>query len=265
MNDSGFEDKALIGRFIAVRERLAAAELMAGREPGEVQLVAVSKWHPASRLAVLARYMESQAAKPETKPDSLRDAKTNALHIIFSENYLQEALGKQDELAGAELSCRWHFSGHLQSNKARQAFGRFELLHTLDSLSLAQNLQKEFDKRLAASATAAPQRVLLQVNIGREAQKSGLMPEDLPEFIDRVRQLTGVAMQGLMCLPPIADEAEASRPYFAGLRQLRDKLESGCGLKLPLLSMGMSHDFEVAVQEGANLVRVGTDIFGPRT
>lgn len=255
------ETEALRQRFNKVLERLQTAlkdsgrslrgfPAPAGADPG-VGLVAVSKFHRPEKLAALARLWQ------ETVP---------GLPVIFGENYIQEALAKQDALAGRPGlgKVRWHFSGHLQSNKARQALGRFELLHTLDSLSLAQNLQKLVENRGDALGLQGPQPVLVQVNIGDEGQKSGVARSETAAFIKSLQAFSGIRVQGLMCLPPITDEAEDSRPYFVRLRQMRDNLEQELGLGLPELSMGMSHDFEVAVAEGATLVRIGTDIFGER-
>ena len=254
------ETEALQNRFNKVLERLQTALDRSGRslrgssasatDPG-VGLVAVSKFHRAEKLAALARLWQ------ETVP---------GLPVIFAENYIQEALAKQDALAGAQGldKVHWHFSGHLQSNKARQALGRFELLHTLDSFSLAQNLQKLVENRGDALGLQGPQPVLVQVNIGDEGQKSGVAMSETAAFIKSLQAFSAIRVQGLMCLPPITDEAEDSRPYFVRLRQMRDNLERELGLGLPELSMGMSHDFEVAVEEGATLVRIGTDIFGER-
>jgi pyridoxal phosphate enzyme (YggS family) len=260
------ETRALEQRFTVVLERLQTALKRSGRslrglpatdakpvagvDPG-LGLVAVSKFHKPEKLAALARLWQ------KTVP---------GLPVIFSENYIQEALGKQDALAGSEGlgGLHWHFSGHLQSNKARQALGRFELLHTLDSLSLARNLQKLMENRGEALGLQGPQPVLAQVNIGDEGQKSGVAISETAAFIRSLQAFSAIRVQGLMCLPPITEQAEDSRPYFIRLRQMRDSLERELGLPLPELSMGMSHDFEVAVEEGATLVRIGTDIFGER-
>lgn len=253
------ESAALERRFHIVLERLQTALRRSARplrgddaqsSPG-VALVAVSKYHRPEKLAALARLW--QKAVP-------------GLPVLFSENYIQEALAKQDALAGQSglPGLHWHFSGHLQSNKARQALGRFELLHTLDSLSLAQNLQKLTETRGEALGLQAPQPVLVQVNIGGEGQKSGVAIAETASFIKNLQSFPAISVRGLMCLPPITERAEDSRPYFVRLRQMRDNLEQELGLTLPELSMGMSHDFEVAVEEGATLVRIGTDIFGER-
>lgn len=250
--------QALRARRDAVRARVDEAARAAGRDPGEVTLVAVSKFHPAAAVAALAA----------------------AGQCDFGENYVQEALRKQAELAdmidkaGGDPAgmtreapqVRWHFIGHLQGNKAKDVVGRFALIHTVDSASLAQRLHQRLSGLPAQGPDggASMQDVLLQVNIGDEAQKSGVDPDDLPALAEAVMALPGLRLLGLMCMPPVFDDGEASRPYFARLRQLRDALAVRVGLPLPHLSMGMSHDVEVAVAEGATIVRVGTDIFGPR-
>ncbi len=238
---------ALYGRYLAVRRRLDDAAAASGRSLAEVRLIAVSKTHPPEPVAELARLWG------EGVP-------------AFGENYIQEALTKQDAVAallrGAENAApqpEWHCIGHVQSRKAKDVAGRFALIHTLDSEKLARNLQKA----LRADGHSL-QRVLIQVNIGREAQKSGVMPEEAEHLITAVRGMTELSIEGLMCIPPLDGGAEDSRPHFAALRTLRDRLRTACGLELPHLSMGMSHDCEVAVAEGATLVRVGTDIFGAR-
>ncbi len=233
-------------RLAGVYERISKAAKDAGRNPEEITLVAVSKTHPAEAVAV-----------------------THALgQVEFGENYVQEALGKQDELAG--LPVHWHFIGHLQSNKAKYVVGRFALIHTVDSLKLAQNLHKYFGQYLAegrlpaAAAQAGRQDVLIQVNIGEEEQKGGIAAAELTAFAEELLGFEYLWLQGLMCIPPLDLDAERTRPYFVQLRGLKEQLERDLGLKLPHLSMGMSHDFVNAVAEGATLVRVGTDIFGAR-
>ncbi|MCQ2444974.1 MAG: YggS family pyridoxal phosphate-dependent enzyme [Mailhella sp.] len=231
---------ALEERWRRVLDGKAEAEKASGRAAGSVRLIAVSKFHPASAIAEL--YALGQAD--------------------FGENYMQEARAKQEELAS--LGIRWHAIGAVQSNKAKDAAGRFHLLHTLASESLARALVR----RLPGDA---PQDVLLQINIGREPQKSGLAPEDAERFIETLRaedllrtEGRGLRIRGLMCLPPRCGEGEEARPYFAAMRELRDRLASATGLELPELSMGMSGDYRQAVDEGATMIRVGTDIFGAR-
>lgn len=225
-------------RLLAVRERLATAARLAGRQPEDITLVAVSKLHPAED--VLAAFAAGQR--------------------IFGENYVQEALAKQDALAGTDAGPRldWHCIGHVQTNKAKDVAGRFALIHTVDSLAFAQTLAR----RLPDSAPR--QAVLIQVNIGAEAQKAGVAETELPRLVEDVLALPRLELRGLMCLPPFFDDGDAARPFFARLRELRDGLATRFGVPLPELSMGMSGDFVQAVEEGASLVRIGTDIFGSR-
>jgi pyridoxal phosphate enzyme (YggS family) len=203
-----------------VRERIAAACARAGRSAAEVQLVAVSKTQPIEKLR--------QAFAAGQK--------------IFGENYAQELRAKAEALPGAE----WHFIGALQSNKARIVVGRASLIHTCDRLALAREIAKR---------AASPQRVLLEVNVGKEPQKSGALPEDVPALLDAVRALPALRCEGLMCIPPASGDP---RSHFRALRELAGKL----GLRE--LSMGMSADYETAIEEGATIVRVGTAIFGER-
>ena len=176
---------------------------------------------------------------------------------LFGENYVQEALAKQEALA--HLDIRWHFTGGLQSNKAKFLPGRFALIHTLDSLKLAQALHKK-----CAAACAPRQDVLIEVNLARESQKAGIAEEDLPELAEELVRMDTMNPTGLMILPPFDLDPEARRPLFARLRELRDALAARLGMELPVLSMGMTDDFVQAIKEGATLVRVGTKIFGPR-
>ena len=236
----------LITRFQTVCERVEKAVLAAGRVPGEVRLMAVSKVHPASMVAELTTYWDGIAHDDFTP--------------LFGENYVQEALAKQEEVAGllpAGLQPEWHYMGTIQSRKAKEVAGRFALIHSVDSLRLAERIHNALED-------GTTQRILIQVNIGLEEQKSGVMPDDLNELLREVQRLPKLAVEGLMCLPPFFGEGEESRPFFKALRILRDKAQEATGLALPHLSMGMSHDMEVAIQEGATIVRIGTDIFGPR-
>ena len=221
-------------RLARVRGRINEAASKAGRSPDGVTLVAVSKFHPAKAVAELAGLGQT----------------------IFGESYVQEALPKQDELAHLELS--WHLIGGLQKNKAKYAAGRFSLIHSLDNLDLARSLQNQ------AQALEIVQDVLLQVNLAAEPQKSGAAKADAPGLAEAVARMPNLRLRGLMVLPPYDPDPELSRPYFAGLRELGSRLAQSLGLELPELSMGMSGDLEIAVQEGATLVRVGTDIFGGR-
>lgn len=224
-------------RWLAVREGIAAAIRTAGRAADDVCLVAVSKYQPASAVAELAALGQ-------------RD---------FGENYMQEARAKQAELAEKDdcALIRWHAIGALQTNKARDAAGRFTLVHSVDSLKLAEALAR----RMPAGQA---QDILIQVNVGEEVQKAGVSPSELMSLAEAIEGVKGVRQIGLMCLPPRCGEGEAARPWFVRVRELRDALERRLGRRLPHLSMGMSGDYRQAVEEGATLVRVGTDIFGPR-
>lgn len=233
------DDAALRERYASVLARLDEAIARAGRAPEEVRLIAVSKLHPAGDVACVAA----------------------AGQVDFGENYVQEALQKRQDLL-ADPRCRdirWHMIGHVQSRKAAQVAGAFALIHTLDSVKLADALEKR------AAALDVVQPVLCEINVGEEPQKAGIMAEALPGLVDHVLEhCPHLEVQGLMCLPPVFDAGEAARPYFARLRLLREELRVRTGLPLPHLSMGMSGDFPAAVAEGATLVRIGTDIFGPR-
>lgn len=213
--------------FERVRDRIAAAAQRAGRRADDVTLVAVSK-----------------SVAPERLDEALR------LGIsVFGENKLQEAKAK---IPLVSSRARWHMIGHLQTNKARDAVELFELIHSVDSVKLAAELNKWAER----AGKTLP--VLLEVNVSGEASKFGLKPEDVPGALEQIAALPRLEAQGLMTLAPFAEDAEKSRACFRRLRELRDAL----GLRQ--LSMGMSNDFEVAVEEGATLVRVGTAIFGER-
>lgn len=213
----------------AVRARIAVACERAGRPRATVTLVAVSKRHAP---ALVRRAYE-------------------AGHRDFAENYVQELVDKSAALADLP-ELRWRFIGHLQRNKARAIVAAGAAVDTVDSIRLAQALSA----RAADAGATVP--VLLQVNVGREPQKSGCAPEGAPALAAAVIGLPGLSLRGLMTVPPVADDAERSRPAFRALRELAERLG------LPELSMGMSHDLEVAVEEGATMVRVGTAVFGPR-
>jgi hypothetical protein len=223
-------------RWRAVSARVAAACERAGRAPGDAAIVAVSKTHPAA---------------------SVRDAAA-AGATDFGENYAQELAGKLTELAAAPLPgpARWHFIGRLQRNKARLVAGRVALIHAVDSVELAEEI--------ARRAGGAVQPILLAVNVGAEATKGGVTAESAPQLAAALAGVAGTSLDGLMTMPPPADDPEASRPHFLALRALRDRLTDQLGRPLPVLSMGMSHDFEVAIACGATHVRIGTAIFGSR-
>jgi len=218
-----------------VRERIEAAAKRAGRDPQAIRLVAVSK---------------------TVDPPRFREA-LEAGAKILGENYIQEAQQKIPVL-GPEAS--WHFIGHLQKNKAKYAVRLFDWIHSVDGFALAEELNR------AALREGKVQTILLQVDLGGEETKFGAPEEAISELCERIGGLEAIQVKGLMTLPPFSDEPEDSRPYFQKLRLLRDRLEA---MKIPRismeeLSMGMSADFEVAIEEGATLVRVGTAIFGPR-
>jgi len=189
--------------------------------------------------------------------DAIRAAREAGLADI-GENRVQEALQKQEELGDGsqELGIRWHLIGHLQRNKAKLVPGRFELVHSVDSLELATELSKR---------ATTPLRVLLQVNVAREPQKNGSAPEDAPALARQVAELEHVRLEGLMTLAPFTDDVDVQRRTFRGLRVLRDRIKEEVGVWLPTLSMGMSGDYATAVAEGATVIRLGTVLFGPRT
>ena len=226
------EQDFLREQYAAVRDRLAEAVRRSGRSAEAVELVAVSKFHTAAHIRVVAE----------------------AGQRMFGESYVQESLVKQAALA--DLHLEWHFIGGLQTNKAKDVTGRFALVHTVDSVRLAETLSR----RLSLGV----QRVLLEINMGGEHQKAGVPPEDAEALAEAVLALPNLKLQGLMCIPPLSENPEESRRSFAALRTLRDRLSGRLGTPLPCLSMGMSSDFVQAVEEGATLVRIGTDIFGAR-
>lgn len=226
-------------RYQNVRERIRTACIKNGRQANEVCLVAVSKFHPPEAIAEIARLGQTD----------------------FGENYMQEALQKKTlfESDAGMARLNWHMIGHVQSKKANQAAGNFLLIHSLDSKKLADGLQKRLE------AISGVQKILIEVNIGEEPQKNGVLPCDLTALALHILQYCPrLVLKGLMCLPPIFDAPEKARPFFASMRRLRNSLERETDLHLTELSMGMSGDFEAAISEGATIVRVGTDIFGPR-
>lgn len=218
----------------AIRQRVAAATERSGRKPGEVELLVVSKTFSA---------------------EVVREA-VDAGQTLFGENKVQELLAKVPLLPS---SLRWHLIGHLQSNKVRKVLPVVEAIHSVTSLDLAKDIN-----RIAGELGLFP-KVYLEINVGTEASKFGFDAKSVCEQLEELYKLDRLFIQGLMCIPPFAPEVEKSRPYFAALRELRDKLEKLGGAPLPKLSMGMSHDFEVAIEEGATIVRVGSAIFGGRT
>ena len=219
----------------AVRERLSRAATRAGRKPHEITLVAVSKTHP---------------------PEAVREAHAAGVRD-FGENKVQEAQTKLPELRDLSDS-RWHLVGHLQGNKARKAVSLFDRIHSVDSIPLALKLEQ------AAAEAGKTLDVLVQVDLAGEATKHGADEAHLFPLLEQMRGLRSVRATGLMILPPFSDDPEASRPFFVRLRELRERAAAQGLLLGAELSMGMSHDFEVAVEEGATLVRIGTEIFGER-
>jgi pyridoxal phosphate enzyme (YggS family) len=215
-----------------VESRIARAAARAGRKRSDIQLIAVTKKFPA-------------AAIREAYALGLRD---------FGENYVQEFEAKHDELADCP-EARYHFIGHLQSNKTKKAAEIFDVIHTVDSAKIARRLDSE-----AGEADGHPGKdVLIEVKLSTEPAKAGAASGDVPELVEAIRGCPHLRLLGLMTMPPWSDDAETSRPYFARLREL------AAAHNLKHLSMGMSHDLEVAIEEGATMVRVGTALFGPRT
>jgi PLP dependent protein len=231
------ETDAIAARLAQVRAQIARAAERCGREPSSVRLVAVSKRKPAG--AVAAALAAGQAR--------------------FGENYAQELQEKYDSFAAAGgPQPEWHFIGALQGNKAKVVVGRAALVHTCDRLSLAKELSKQAQKRGGGFV----QPVLLEVNLASEPQKGGCPPSEVAGLLRALGALAGLRCDGLMCIPPAEGDP---RPHFQALRRLRDEaLQAGAASALPELSMGMSADFEAAIEEGATLVRVGTAIFGAR-
>lgn len=231
-----FDPAALRGRLTGVRDRIARAARRVGRDPASIHLIAVSKTFSSEYIRAAA----------------------DAGQIEFGENKVQEGL--QKILQTSPLPLRWHLIGHLQSNKARKAASAFDVIHSIDSASLLQKVDE------AAAAAGRRLDVLIQVDLAKEPTKHGAPPEAVPAIVEAAARCRAVRLTGLMTLPPAAEDPADSRPYFAELRAMRDRLIAGGAepAMLPDLSMGMSHDFEVAVEEGATMVRVGSAIFGDR-
>ena len=219
-----------------VQERIAAACRRSGREPGDVKLVAISKTFP---------------------PESIRAAYEAGLRD-FGENRVQEAAAKRPALS--DLSITWHLVGHLQSNKAKAARELFHWVHSVDSFRLGQKLDQ------AAPAGGGRLPVLLEVNLGGEESKAGVGECETAPLVEQISRLATLEVRGLMAIPPFFDDPERVRPYFRRLRELAQEIEARRipNVSMQELSMGMSHDFEVAIEEGATLIRVGTAIFGAR-
>jgi pyridoxal phosphate enzyme (YggS family) len=244
-----------------IRERVARAAARAGRRVDDVTIVAVSKTFPFE--AIRAGY------------------EAGLRH--FGENRVQEWESKRERVA--DLEATWHLIGHLQSNKARRAAGLFDRVDSVDSLGLAQRLdaavaegagaedatiisseksRRDAGATKSGAANGRRLRVLIEVSLGGEATKSGVAEADLAALAESVAGLANLELLGLMTIPPFLDDLESVRPYFSKLRELREDLARSMGLPLPVLSMGMSHDFEIAVEEGATEIRVGTALFGAR-
>ena len=227
----------LAARLTHVRARVAAAAEKCGRPANDVTLIAISKTHPSSVVSRLIGF----GAKD------------------LGENKVQEAEEKIAEVGRDR--ARWHLVGHLQANKARRAVNLFDVIHSLDSIDLARRLD-----RLCEEEERQSLQVLIQVDLGHELTKSGIDEAALPELVESLGSLTRIDLIGLMTLPPFFENAEHSRPFFRRLRELRDELarRDAFGNRRGELSMGMTHDFEVAIAEGATMVRIGTAIFGER-
>ncbi len=217
----------------SIQQRLGAACARAGRNPASVTLLAVTKTHP---------------------PETIQEATRLGL-LVFGENKVQEARAK---IPLCPVKARWHLIGHLQSNKCRDAVAFFEMIESVDSLALAQ----EINKRAEQAAKTMP--ILLEVNVAGEASKFGYQPEQMLAELTEINALPRLEIHGLMAIPPYAPVPEKARPYFRRLRELKQQAEAVLGAPLPHLSMGMSGDFEVAIEEGATIVRVGTGLFGER-
>ncbi|UCD84603.1 MAG: YggS family pyridoxal phosphate-dependent enzyme [Deltaproteobacteria bacterium] len=223
----------IAARLSYVRSQIEVAARRAGREPDSIKLVAVTKM---------------------VEIDEIKEAARAGVEA-FGENYVQES---REKIRQVEQAKEWHFIGRLQSNKVRQVLGLFDLIHSVDRFSLAEQIQKRAEQKELI------QQILIQVNISGEETKSGVERDEAITLINRVKGFPGIALRGLMTMPPYFDDPEMARPYFRILREIRDKAEGQCGISLPELSMGMSGDYQVAIEEGATIIRVGTAIFGPR-
>ena len=218
----------------SIQKQILLSAEKAGRKSDAVRLVAVSKKMDSEKIRVVWRLG----------------------HRLFGENRVQEARVKIPEMP---VGGEWHFIGGLQTNKAKDAVECFDVIESVDRVDLAQ----ELEKRLAAAGKKM--RVMLEINVGGEAAKHGCPPETAVELFQGVKTCSRLEVIGLMAIPPFREDPEQARPFFVALRQIRDRLQDSEGVALPELSMGMSHDFSVAIQEGATLVRIGTALFGPRS
>jgi len=224
---------------LLIQQRIALAAAKSHRRAEEITLIGVSKTHPVH---------------------AIREAYAAGLRH-FGENRVQEWEGKRAELADISSTCTWHLIGHLQSNKAARAANYFNRIDSVDDFPLAQKL----NRAAAEINPAAKLSILIEVHIGGEETKTGVAKNNLTQLAEQILALENLSLQGLMCIPPYSENPEAARPHFAHLRSLKAKLESDLHRPLPVLSMGMSHDFEVAISEGATEIRVGTALFGTRT
>ena len=233
--------KGLAARFEDVKARVAAATRNSGRRAEDVTLIAISKTHPASLIRELIDLGATD----------------------LGENRVQEAETKIPEVGQITTgkTARWHLVGHLQANKARRALSLFDVIHSLDSVELARRLA-----RLCAEVGRESLPLLIQVDLGHEETKSGVDEKELPRLVETVQQLERLELIGLMTLPPFFEDPKQARPYFRRLRELRDELarKGAFGERSGELSMGMTNDFAVAIEEGATMVRIGTAIFGER-
>ena len=231
------DSDAIADHVAVIRTRIHAAAIRTGRDPNTVRLIAATKTVPVAPI---------QAA-------------VDAGITHLGESRLQEALPKLDALA-ARTDVAWHFIGQLQRRKVKAVIGRFQLIHSVDSLELAH----EIDRR--AEEKGLCQSVLLEVNVGEESTKTGFSASELAKVLERLAALPNLAIKGLMAIPPPSEAPEAARPYFRAVRDLADSLKRSAHhrIRMDELSMGMSHDFEIAIEEGATYVRIGTAIFGER-
>lgn len=224
----------IVEKLAKIHRLIREAARRGGRDPNEIKLVAVAKGQPAEKIA-------------EAIQAGQRD---------FGENYAQELSAHAG--AGFQPAPTWHFIGHLQRNKVRQIIDKVEWIHSVDSTALAQ----EIDRKAAQAGKI--QKILVEVNLGEEESKTGIKPEYLEELIEAVKKLGHLDFKGLMTVPPFLDNPERVRPYFKRLREIRDAIRGKINYATEL-SMGMTHDFEIAIEEGATIVRIGTGVFGERS
>lgn len=222
---------------ITIRKQIAEAAFRSGRDPSEIELLAVSKRIGIEKIQEACRYGQ----------------------LLFGENFVQEAREKIDQL---DNNISWHFIGHLQSNKTKLAARLFQMIETVDRLKIAASLNKH------AADIGKTLEILVQVNIGRERQKSGVAPENAERFLRDLGDMENLRVRGLMIMPPFSDDPESTRPYFRKLKEMADRFREQryfADNDAVVLSMGMSEDFTIAIEEGSTLVRVGTALFGSRT